>query len=258
MSDVNFIGIKVGDLNNSAIPNMLTGSDDRNADEDLILKLKDREMEAGKSYRLNFTAADFSEIFGYQFTVEFDPEILEFEKFENGALALSPQNFGITLLDKGLLTTSWFDLERQHLEENAVLFSLVFNAKTDELLSNAFEINSVRTKAEAYRENGENLGVALHFDQNDGISFSDFELFQNVPNPFHSATIVSFRLPESQKAALKIFDVSGRLLLMKTGLFDKGQNHITINATDMSTPGSYFYQLETPTHTATGKMIKIE
>lgn len=259
MMDLDFVGIKIGDLNNSAIPNMLAEIDDRNGTEEIVFELNDEQLEIGNTYKLDFRAEDFEEIVGYQFTIKFDTEALTFIDFESSELALNKNNFGMTQLEDGVITTSWFDVEHQNLQKDAVLFSLVFDAKSNESLSKTITINSDRTKAEAYRESGENVGVTLQFNSESGIPFSpDFELYQNQPNPFRDATRISFQLPANEEVTIKIYDVSGRQLLTKTGLFEKGLNHITIDANDLKTTGTLIYRLETSSQVATRKMILIE
>jgi len=253
---VNFIGIKIGDLNNSAMPNMLAQTGDRNNSETLAFRLRDQHFEAGDLVRLDFHAGDFEDIQGYQFTLNFDPTALQFEAAEPGLLPITPQHFGTTLSPQGILTTAWFADQAVAADENAVLFSLRFRATHAGTLRKAVHISSDRTTAEAYRADGEPLNVALEYE-NEPDELNTFELLPNQPNPFRSVTQISFRLPEASSATLRVFDISGNLLWQKTDLFDKGLNHITINASQWPATGTLLYRLETATHTATGKMVLI-
>lgn len=253
MMDIHFTGVKVGDLNNTAIPNTLMESDDR-ATEDLVFELSDKHLQKGEQYKLDFRATDFAEIQGFQFTLEFDIEVLDFVDVVEEELALSKYTFGMSRLESGILTASWHTLEHQNLEADAVLFSLVFTAKKDESLSNSIEINSTWTTAEAYNGNDETLGLVLDFNGENGIS-SSFQLYQNRPNPFYSATIVSFSLPETQEISLKFFDVSGGLLKVIQGVYPKGLNEIEVYGKDLPTKGTIIYQLQTATEVAMNKMI---
>jgi hypothetical protein len=259
MLDLDFIGIKVGDLNNSAIPNMLVDLDDRNVNEKLTFEVNDQKTEIGKTYKIDFRANDFNEIEAYQFTVKFDIDALEFVDFERGELSVFQQNFGMTQLKDGILTTSWYDIESQNLDKEAVLFSLIFNAKSEDRISENIMINSSLTKAEAYSRRGEQLGVTLHFNEKvDVLLSAEFTFFQNQPNPFHNSTKIRFQLPTSQLVRLTVMDISGKMLLTKTGFFEEGLNHITIDENDLNTSGTLIYRLETPTNTAIGKMILIK
>lgn len=261
MLNINFIGIKIGDVNDSAIPNNLLSAEDRDAEDELSFQVEDRELQPGQTFQIDFKAKDFFEIMGFQFTINFDQSAMEFTGFEKGELdQLSEANFGFSNLNRGMLTSSWSHFDPQNLHEDAVLFSLRFKAKTNTRLSNMLHLNSALTKAEAYRKDGVRLRVGLTFDGENGIpSIAEdaFELRQNYPNPFHSATIVSFSLPEAQDITFKVFDVSGSILFLKQGSFAKGQHEIQIQATDLPTQGMLYYQLETATDSATKKMVFI-
>lgn len=67
-------------------------------------------------------------------------------------------------------------------------------------------------------------------------------LCQNKPNPFNSATVISYTLPESCiEAYIYIFDLQGKQL-MKTECRDRGAGAVTIEAGKLS-PGMYVYTL---------------
>jgi Secretion system C-terminal sorting domain len=83
-------------------------------------------------------------------------------------------------------------------------------------------------------------------------------LFQNSPNPFNGATVIGFNLPESTTANIKIYDVSGKTLKMIQGDYAKGFNQISLTKAELNATGVLYYQIDTPTHTATKKMIKLE
>lgn len=161
-------------------------------------------LEAGKTYRVGFKAKNFAQLVGYQFALHFDPQLLQLEDIEAGELAnLTEANFGLTMLDAGMITTSW-DHSPAHYE-NAVLFTLVFKASGKAPLSEALRIASASIPAEAYHSEGglemELRGVKLQFSNATSLE-NGFELFQNKPNPFDGETAIGFNLSESGKASL--------------------------------------------------------
>ena len=84
------------------------------------------------------------------------------------------------------------------------------------------------------------------------------ELLQNQPNPFNEETKIGFNLPEASTAKLTIFDELGRTVKVITNSFSKGYNEITFvkNAfLGQNTEGVFFYKLDTPTHSATKRMV---
>ncbi len=92
---------------------------------------------------------------------------------------------------------------------------------------------------------------------------ASFALHQNAPNPFHSATEIRFDLPQSSDLALRIFDVSGRLVkVLADGHSMPGGAHaVPWDGTDglgsRMAAGVYFYQLQAGDFHDTRRMIKL-
>ncbi|TAK49445.1 MAG: T9SS type A sorting domain-containing protein [Saprospiraceae bacterium] len=256
MDSVNFIAVKIGDLNGSAIPNQFYNPPDERSGETLTLRVNDAFLQPGKEQHIDFTASNFHQIIGYQFTLNFDPGALEFVRVETGDLpSLTEANFGFRFVEDGALTTSWNDFSAHDLPENAVLFSLVFKPKSAIYPGAALRISSDFTAAEAYHENGELLGVNLEFEAPSGTQ----QLTANThPNPFRGKTIVSFTNPADQEVTLTVFDASGRVLKTVRGTFTAGYGEFEIEAAALHGAGSYFYRLETSSDAVTGKLLLMD
>ena len=255
-----FIGVKVGDVNHSATPNTLLGTEDRNLVETLVMNVDDVEMTAGESYTVDFMAEDFNNITGYQFTMNFDRSAVDFVEVNGGALDVSERNFGTTLLEEGVLTTSYNEDSAISLENGEVLFSLTFVARANATLSDVINVSSRYTVAEAYDTEGTLKDVAFGFNTINGtvIAGGEFELLQNKPNPFNESTLIGFNLPEAAQATLRVFDVSGKTLKVINGDFARGYNEVSINRNELQATGVLYYQLDTDTDSATKKMILID
>ena len=118
---------------------------------------------------------------------------MEFAGIEAGALSnLNESNFGLSLLDRGVITTSWNSKSAVALDDEAVAFSVTFRAKSNVLLSDVLSVSSDYTAAEAYERSGQVLSVAIDFGT--GIQTADFALYQNQPNPFKNETVIGFNL----------------------------------------------------------------
>ena len=255
-----FVGIKIGDINCSAAPNDIVGSgNDRNANGEMVFTTADQQLKAGETYRIDFNAEDFNEVHGFQFTLSFDANAIEFKQIEAGELSnISEANFGLHKLNEGIITASWNALQNaQSVEDGSELFSFSFTALQDGQLSDLISLNSRFTKAEGYDNNGL-LDLDLKFTDEGAIVEAQFELFQNQPNPFKDETVVGFNLPESGKATFKVFDISGRVIKMVEGDFSKGYNEISINRSELQSSGVLYYQLESAEHIASKKMVLLD
>ncbi len=246
--DADFVAIKIGDVNNSA---NFTGSstDERSANETLVFETTDQLVTAGETYTLDFTARNF-EVSGFQFTLDFDTDQLEF--VEVVPAVADAGNFGFALLREGAITASWNEEYRNTLRDE-VIFRLAFKAKTDGRLSQMLRLGSRFTPAEAYAADGALQNVKLQFSG--GENAGEFVLYQNKPNPFSQETVIGFYLPKPSPASLTVLDVSGRLVKELKGNFNEGYHEFRLNRQDLPASGIFYYRLGTPTDSAVKMMM---
>lgn len=258
---VDFVAVKVGDVNGSATTNFANNNaDDRNFVGKLDFTVDELSLEPGQTYRVPFRANNFVNLTGYQFALHFDEEALTLEDIEMGELeGLTESNFGLTMLEDGVITTSWDNSKNILQDNNTVLFTLVFKASTKTDLSKSLKMASSVMPAEAYRTNeqaAELLSINLNFNNADHETI-EFELMQNKPNPFQETTMIGFRLPAAGKATLTVYDLSGKVLKVISNDFVKGYNEVNLHQSELGASGVLFYQLETTTQTATRRMVRL-
>ena len=211
-------------------------------------------LNAGETYEVAFNANNFEAIHGYQFTLNFDQSVLEFNSLRAGELTnLDDSNFGLSLLEEGVITTSWTSQTVESVRTSDGVFYITFEAKADVQLSEVINISSQYTQAEAYDGNMKYMNVGLRFDNGDVAD--GFQLHQNRPNPFNQETLIGFELPDAGEATLTIFDVSGRVLMQVEGDYNKGFNQVVINANDLQGTGLLYYQLVSADYQATKRMV---
>ena len=130
----------------------------------MVVNVEDTQMRIGEEFTIDFTAKDFNQISGYQFTLDLDQNLVDFVDVKTAELpGLSIDNFGFAKLDDGIITTSWNNREGTTLADDAVIFSVVVKAKSTVNLSEVLAINSRYTNAEAYTSEMEVMDVALNF-----------------------------------------------------------------------------------------------
>ncbi len=251
---VNFVAIKIGDVNGSAVTNNISAlAEDRNS-VDFNFRTADRKLKAGETVTVDFNA-NLAGMLGYQFTLNFDKSALKFEKLAPAATT-SIENYGLNRLEEGVITASWYQLAAPKQGKDEAQFSLTFTALKDGQLSQFLNINSSYTIAESYEKDGNIRPVVLEFMDENGTSVfaNQFELYQNVPNPFTGETVIRFQLPEACNASLTIFNMEGKVVKTVSGEFAKGYHEITVERSSLSTNGIFYYRLQTPGNTATKKM----
>ena len=255
---VDFIAVKIGDVNNSVVAGV-NGAATTRSNETLVLEVEQAKLQAGQTYKMNVRSSNFTNINGYQFTMNFDQSTLEFVGVSAGALAINESNFGLNKVSQGIITTSWNSNNAISVTNTEVLFTVEFVAKNNVDLTKSIAITSDVTKAEAYNSSLQSMNIELAGRSNVGVAeTSIFELYQNTPNPFAKETVIEFRLPEAAPATLTIYDVTGKVHLIQTIEGQKGLNSIQIDRNKLSGVGMFYYQLDANTHTATKRMLIIE
>jgi len=256
MLDMNFVGVKVGDVNNSAEMNVGQGIIDERQLKAFHFNTLDQFFAEGETLVVPVRAKDFKQIGGFQFSMTFDQEYLSFAGL--GAVnlpGLKVDNFGFNFIENGLLTCSWVAMDRSDKRDNEVLFELKFKTQNAGRLSKVLALNSRYTKAELYRANGSVEHLDLQFGDQVEVAALGFELFQNQPNPFAERTLLSFSLEASSAVILTIFDASGKVAWQHQEQYAKGVHEILVHKDELPGNGLYFYQLKTPTGTATKRMV---
>jgi hypothetical protein len=252
LANADFVAVKVSDLSIDAKANALM-AETRTAQGTFALNVANVDMKAGNEYRVEVTASELAKLQGFQGTLSFDAGKVELVDVEYGAATAA--NFGMHLVDAGMITTSWNKegLSPEGENERGALFTLVFRAKTEAELSTVLSINSRVTTAEAYGTNDETMDLAIDFGAGAVVS-TGFELGQNSPNPFRTQTTIIYTLPEAANVIFTVTDATGRTLEVRRTSGVQGANTLTLQRNDLPA-GVLFYTMTTGDFTATRSMV---
>ena len=259
-----FIGVKIGDVNGSAQPNNNINGDglgDR-SDDILMFNSDEKWVDAGEQFEVTFTAKDFVDVYGFQFTIDFDKDLLNFLHI-NETEMVKYENYGLSLLNEGAITMLWFETEMLTLDDGDVVLSLQFEANEGCAVETAVNISSRYTFAAAYvGEDLEEWEVDLDFEENltpvIGQEVEGFALHQNVPNPFAGQTTIGFELPTAGQAKLTIYDNTGRVLMEIEDVYSNGYNAVTIDRETLPANGVLLYKIESQGLAAVRQMTLVE
>lgn len=251
-SELNFYGIKTGDVNNSHDPSNLTGNDTR-GDGPIRSMITDNQLlAAGNRYEIPFRVEDLTDILGFQFSLQMDLEKISFADLKiseaGAAMGIGQEHFGKALLDRGFLTASWTGVAAKSPEAETVLFYLTLDCHQSTDLKSVIQFNSQYTKAESYIENGAEvptLGqIDLHFKERKGEG-KGFEVEQNVPNPVRDQTTIRLNLPQAACGTLQLFDANGKMAYSQSYCGEGGFQTITFDRQAMNlSSGIYFMEFD--------------
>ncbi len=254
MYDINFIGTKVGDVSGDAAANLRSTAVDSRSNKTVNLVVEEQEVVAGQTVAVDVTSANFADVYGYQFTTNLNG--LNYNGVRSGAITMLDENVGI--ISNEVITTSWASTEMASVNADQVLFTLEFVATKSGKLSSMLNINSNVTKAEAYTDaemNVANIDVTFRTN-NTEVAVN--ALYQNEPNPFSDVTTVAYELANAGDVTFTLYDVTGKVVLVKDVEGVKGINTVTFTTADMKVRGIVYYQIESGDFTATKKMLILE
>ncbi len=257
-----FVAVKVGDVNANANTQGFAEGENRNASNKLKLTTAHQLLIAGSTVEIPIKAANFDELLGFQFALNFDLSKLEFlALIPNESTTITANNFGLNFIDRGIITTSWEQPTLSDKQANHTnIFSLKFRVKETTDLTEALRLDYEFMKAEAYSAKDNNklelLDVSWLIEEDSEVA--DFMLYQNRPNPFNAEALISFDLGQAEKVNLSILDITGRVVKRIQYSATKGYNELTVNRKDLDGKGVYYYQLATSSGIKTKKMIVVD
>lgn len=246
-TNMNFVAVKVGDVNGSAITN--AQEDDAEARSAFTLETADQPVLAQENVMVDLHASSAIDLYGFQFTLSLKDAELVNVWVDNKII----DETHIAQIGQNLYTVSWHSALPV---TNSKVISLEIKTLASGKISEMIRVQSDVTNAEIYHGNGmETNKLSLRFV---GETMDEFVLYQNEPNPFQNNTLIAFNLPEAGKATLTVHDVTGKVIYTRTGDFGKGKNVFQLSKSDLNYHGVMIYKVESGQHTATAKMIGLE
>ena len=94
-SNQNFIGIKIGDVNNSIVLNVAGDPTEARSNNKLIFKTSEVVANEKEVIKIPVYVDGYNEVLGYQFTAEFDPTLFQVIGVESGVILINNDNIGL-------------------------------------------------------------------------------------------------------------------------------------------------------------------
>lgn len=239
-----FVAVKIGDVNGSAISNAADAADDRSQMPAVVFAVDlsgQDQVHENETVTLKIQASELLQ--GFQFTLNYPGlellELLPGENMRSDFFAVFPEQHALTVAtDLG----------------GKASFTLKYRVLAAGYLHQMLRIGSNITPAEAYRvqESNARTSVALQFP-----SPNRFEVYPVQPNPFMDKTSVSFFLPQAMEARLKLTAEDGRTLQTQKKTFPAGFNAFDVDLRGNNVSGVLYFKLETAQGNGSGKLIRV-
>ncbi|TVR81721.1 MAG: HYR domain-containing protein [Saprospirales bacterium] len=258
LTQQDWIGIKVGDVNNSYNP--ANTAEIRDLRPEYHLLISDVEKLDENTYLVPLFFIEFDGLSGMQFSLPLESQLGKIKaiSFENSELETSYGLDYLMDLKSGYLNFSWYDGRGVYVENRMRAFNLIVESKdfASYVENLAFSAEG-RLVPEAYSRSGEIFDLGILSELQPPTLERIFELYQNVPNPFSSHTTIGFTVPERMEVVLEIYSEDGKLIRVIETTAEAGMNQISIND-DGFTSGLYYYRLEAGEFSGVKSMIKVD
>ncbi|MBK9255777.1 MAG: HYR domain-containing protein [Saprospiraceae bacterium] len=239
MEHSDFIAVKTGDVNSSISGILSENYSEQRSFRKVELSVEDVYLKEGDLMSIPFQAKDFQDILGLQWTMEVSKN-LEYSGFEAVDLELKAENIAYIQKDnRNYITGSFYNIDGITLDEEKILFNLIFMVKKSERLSKSLFLKNNITTSEVYDIEMNTIGLSLGYRAESGSEKNI--VMQNNPNPFKEETTINLQLSKRKSVSITIFDSEGKLVYKNTEEMPAGSQRITISEKQLGNRMGVFY-----------------
>jgi hypothetical protein len=250
VTSITFIGMKVGDVNYSAVPNGFT-SDDPDGNRPLEIRLPHRRLEAGETIDLPLRLSELGQWAALQASLRFDPDLVEIERVEPGGLAgMTGESFALP--GSGLLNLAWHMPDAQAVAPEDALVTIRLRALQPTSLRSAVRLEPLKINPRAFNQEGRPRELELGF----GGDPTGVGLEWPQPNPTEAGVSFRCRLSEAAPVTLDIMDPGGRILYRRQWSLDAGPHRLEVPAEAMPSEGLYLWRWQAGEVVHSGKLVR--
>ncbi len=205
-----------------------------------------------------------------QFTLEWNPSVLEFKSTDSVMLPSSSMDiFGLNNVSQGNLKFLWLtgSSDGINIPDSSMIFKLNFKAVGEKGMSSGINFTNSLIKIKALNPKIESLLTNIRDGQVTIVMSSAIGvvthteggviLHQNSPNPVVNHTIFPFQLKDAEEISLEIYDTVGRPVFQKKAFFNGGLHQIDMDTEGVLQRGVYIYGIRTKRGFISRTLIKI-
>ncbi|MDO8367818.1 MAG: hypothetical protein Q7T20_13535 [Saprospiraceae bacterium] len=256
-STVDFIGIKIGDVNNTAIAN-----------RPVVLPTAGLtwprfRIAQGGIVTLPVTYAGTEPMEAVQLGLRFDPAVLQLIGPSQGDIeSYLPGNFNMLRASEGEIRTLWLPMtgEPEPVLPGTVLFYLTFKVLTDVPESGLpLWLDEQLLACSAWKPDGTEYALlftqASRFRAEDPTELKDIQASVR-PNPTLGTATLVVQAAQPEKARVMLFDGFGRRIAIREVLLAEGPQEIPLPEVQGLPGGVYVWKIYTSTRKAQGHIVK--
>lgn len=249
---LDFIGLKVGDVDNSALgsyPSIEVPNTDV-----LFFQHNNAVVDPQSNYVVEFRAEDFDDVLGFQFTLSYDSNQLEFVEMNSNALT----NFNTThywKINDGAINMAWIDssIASLSIPDGEMVFTATFNVLEQTNLETSLRFTGDHVAIASMDINGcygELENVVLPTNTSENFILNNIDIY---PNPTNTTFTVDVQLEKIVEVELALTNIIGQPLFSKIFSSKSILEQIDISHLPI---GIYLLTINTEGQTITKRIIR--
>ncbi len=245
-----FLGYKIGDLNNSAWLGF-SKSDDRTAEDfPIFFEMKNENPDGTVEVIFSTKNEDWAAM---QFTLEFDPTAANLLEIKNLRPDFGMENFNLNKKVEGKISVA---VERNFSENQfSNLFSAIFKMKKPGNVISTLKLSSKLTAAAVFKNDGTAMNPILQKKSTQNLPSKNVVCLQNLVG--ENGTAFQFSGFEKEVVDFQIIDNQGKTLVFRKINLPGGEFRQVILRNEFSAAGVCFWKIEAENgQVFSGKIIK--
>ena len=234
----NYIGIKIGDLNNSVFANDIMAPRQNNSFD---ISITNHSFQKEEVITVPFQLSQETLLEGFQVGLQIDVNAVELLDIEG----LSPDEWQ---LQRNQILISKVEANGRQIGKGTPLFNLVFKAKQYGTIGEILKSSNSSLANELYITDQE-IPLTIQYTQ----AAKQNEVGFNFPNPFSSTTYLPLTLASSNEVQLSVYNFQGQVIFQQSHVLSSGQHQLPISIPFL-TDGMYLYEVFVGEEVFSGKM----
>ena len=237
--NVDFIGIKVGDVNGSVVANSNDANIEDRDNDALKLTIDEQWIAAGEIANIQISTDNYTDILGWQTAFKYDASQLSVIELNAPFEGWSERNYHIDS-ENGVVTISYHSLDASSLNEAEVFLDILVETISNVNTTRAFALDQESFSIEAYTTNAQLIAIEI---ENAESVYDELKILGAQPNPFVEQTDITIEVPEEGNAIWQYYDVNGRLLYQSSAYYTKGTHTQSVARDDLNASGMVYVNL---------------
>ncbi len=245
-----FIGVKVGDVNETATNGITGNGIDTRTDVVLEMEVSAVDLVKEEISEIELYNSSSIEPQGIQLGLTYDQSAIEVLNVTIGGKDATDSQVNI---NKGNLRILLSD------EEVSQSIKITVKAKRD-LKQSTLKLDDSVLFNMAYAQNEGEIKVELNEDVLvvEPTEEYVFELNQNEPNPWMNSTNIQFVSTRNGKGKFRVMNTNGKVIVNRELELQKGNNSIVLSSEELPSSGIYYYEVSMEDTKMMKKMILIK